>query len=31
MQAYLDWKLQLQLGMQVFFVYQVEEGDPDYV
>ena len=31
MQAYPDWKLQLQLGMQVFFVYQVEEGDPDYV
>ena len=31
MQAYPDWKLQLQLGMQVFFIYQVEEGDPDYV
>ena len=31
MQAYPDWKLQLQMGMQVFFVYKVEEGDPDYV
>ena len=31
MQAYPDWKLQLQMGMQVFFVYQVQDGDPDYV
>ena len=31
MQAYPDWKLQFMSGMQVFFIYKVEEGDPDYV
>ena len=31
MHAYPDWKLQLGHGMQVFFVYKVEDGDPDYV
>ena len=31
MQAYPDWKLQCQMGMEVFFVYQAEDGDPDYV
>ena len=31
MQAYPDWKLQMAHEMRVFFVYKVEEGDPDYV
>jgi len=30
MRAYPDWKLQLQPGMQVHFIYQAEDGDPDY-
>ena len=31
MQAYPDWKLQMMHGMQVFFIYHVQDGDPDYV
>lgn len=31
MQAYPEWKMQLQRGMEVFFVYKVQEKDPDYL
>ena len=31
MRAYPDWKLQMMAGMQVFFIYKVQDGDPDYV
>ena len=31
MRAYPDWKLQMMHGMQVFFIYKVQDGDPDYV
>ena len=31
MRAYPDWKLQMMAGMQVFFIYKVQDGDPDYL
>ena len=31
MRAYPDWRLQMMAGMQVFFIYKVQDGDPDYV
>ena len=31
MQAYPDWKLMYRLGNDVYYVYLVQAGDPDYV
>ena len=30
-QAYPDWKLQIPPGLEVFFIYQAQDGDRDYV
>ena len=31
MREYPDWKLMMRKGNDVYFVYKVQEGDPDYV
>ena len=31
MRAYPDYKLITQTNNQIYFIYKVEEGDPDYV
>ena len=31
MQAYVDWKLMMRYGNDVYFIGKVDDGDPDYV